>query len=73
MIIRSNTLALLILFGSIVGFPLVAAIAELASINSTFISILVRAFITVISLVFLIHKISFCEKTKEIPNLTLFS
>ena len=31
--INSNSLALLILLGSIAGFPLVAAVAELASIK----------------------------------------
>lgn len=71
MIIRSNTLALLILFGSIVGFPLVAAIAELVSINSTLISIFVRAFITVISLVFLIRFSRYSYGKKVIPIIIL--
>ena len=69
--INSNSLALLILLGSIVGFPLVAAVAELASINSTMISIFVRAFIALISIIFLLRFSRYSKSKKVIPIVAL--
>ena len=69
--IKSNSLALSILFGSIVGFPLVAAFAELAAINSTIISIFVRALIALISIIFLIRFSRYSYGKKAIPIVVL--
>lgn len=72
--ITSFSLAFLIVFGSISAFPLIAAFSEILSINSTNISITVRAFIAFISIFFLVSffKINRKKNSTAILSLIIF-